>query len=336
MSSKNKVVALGEMMLRLTPPGHRRLAQARQLDTHVAGAEANVVLSLAQFGVPTSFITRLPESALGDVCLQELRAFGVETGHVLRGGDRLGLYFTEAGAAQRASTVVYDRRHSAFSEIKPGDFPWDEIFRDAGWFHFSGITPGLSDSTAETALMAVQRAKALGLTVSFDTNFRAKLWSRDRAREVLDCLMPFVDICLGLEPLVEIGSSSTGHPPRETFLDGATQLHKKYPHLRGIALSLRQEHSSSHNGWSALYLHEGKPYWSREYEIHVVERIGAGDAFTAGLLYAMTQSLSPQETIEFAAAAGCLKHSIPGDFNRVTAAEVAEVARGTMTRRIQR
>jgi len=338
-----KVVTFGEVMLRLTTPGHLRLSQTSLLEMTFGGGEANVAVSLAQFGEEATFVTRLPKTDVADACLRQLRGLGVETGRVLRGGQRMGIYFLETGASQRASTVTYDRSHSAISEIDPAELKWEEILRGADWFHFTGITPALSDRAAQATLEGARAAKKLGLTVSCDLNFRKKLWSPEKAREVMSGLMDQVDICIGNEEDAEkvfgIGAEGSevtgGKIDHRRYVDVAKKLTDKFK-FKGVAITLRESFSASHNGWSGLYFTGGEASFSRRYDIQIVDRVGGGDSFAAGLIYALGKKKPPQAAIEFAAAASCLKHSIPGDYNMVSLAEVEALLGGDGSGRVQR
>lgn len=330
-------------MLRLAAPGNLRLGQTPVLEMTFGGGEANVAVSLAQFGEETAYVTRLPRNDVAEACVQQLRGLGVDTHRILRGGQRMGLYFLETGASQRASTVTYDRAHSAISEIDPAELNWDEIFRGADWFHFTGITPALSDRAAQATLDAAQAAKKRGLTVSCDLNFRKKLWSPEKARKVMSGLMEKVDICIGNEEDAEKvfgiqaeGAEVTGGKiDHKRYVDVAKKLTDQFG-FKGVAITLRESLSASHNGWSGLYFSGGEAFFSRRYEIQIVDRIGGGDAFAAGLIYALGKKKSPSAAIEFAVAASCLKHSISGDYNLVGLAEVEALLAGDGSGRVQR
>jgi 2-dehydro-3-deoxygluconokinase len=307
------------------------------------GGEANVAVSLAQFGDETSFVTRLPKNDLAEACIQRVRGLGVETKFIQRGGDRMGIYFLETGASQRASTVTYDRAHSAISEIVPADIPWDKILKGADWFHFTGITPALSDAAAQASLEGARAAKKLGLTVSCDLNFRKKLWTSEKAGKVMGTIMEFVDICIANEEDAEkvFGIKASGTEVTEGKIDHGryVQVAKKLTErfkFKGVAITLRESFSASHNGWSALYFTGGKEHFSRRYDIQIVDRVGGGDSFAAGLIYALGQKQSPQDAIQFAAAASCLKHTISGDFNLVRLSEVEALLAGDGSGRVQR
>ncbi len=330
-------------MLRLATPGHLRLNQTSVLEMTFGGGEANVTVSLALYGHESTFVTRLPKNDLAEACLQKLRGFGVETRFVLRGGERLGIYFLESGASQRASTVTYDRAHSAISEIAPAELDWDLILEGADWFHFTGITPALSDAAAQATLEGARAAENRGLTVSCDLNFRKKLWSSEKAGRVMSGLMEHVDICIANEEDAEkvFGIKASGAEVTEgkidhgRYVDVATRLTEKFG-FRGVAITLRESFSASHNGWSGLYFTAGQGHFSRDYDLQIVDRVGGGDSFAAGLIHALVQKKAPQEAIEFAVAASCLKHSISGDFNLVRLSEVEALLAGDGSGRVQR
>jgi 2-dehydro-3-deoxygluconokinase len=338
-----KIVTFGEIMLRLATPGFLRLNQSPVLEMTFGGGEANVAVSLALLGDEAAFVTRLPKNDVAEAAIQKLRGLGVETGTILRGGERLGIYFLESGASQRASTVTYDRAHSAISEINPAELHWEEILQGADWFHFTGITPALSDAAAQASLEGARAAKQLGLTVSCDLNFRKKLWSTAKAGQVMSGLMEFVDICIANEEDAEkvfgIKASGTevteGKIDHSRYIEVATQLTERFK-FKGVAITLRESFSASHNGWSGLYYTAGKACFSRRYDVQIVDRVGGGDSFAAGLIYALGKKKSPQDAIEFAVAASCLKHSISGDFNLVKLSEVEALLAGDGSGRVQR
>jgi 2-dehydro-3-deoxygluconokinase len=340
-----KVVTFGEIMLRLAPPGFERFLQNSQFVATFGGAEANVAVALASFGVPASFVTVLPANPIAGAAVAELRRFAVDTSQIVRAPGRLGVYYLEAGANQRPSRIVYDRDHSAIALAKPGDISWQNVFESAAWFHISGITPALSSSAADLALESVRAARGAGLTVSCDLNYRKNLWKWGRpAHQVMPELVKYADVlianeedvqtALALEAEVDVQS---GQLDRRQYEKLAGQVLSIYPNLRAIAITLRESLSASHNGWSAC-LHDGKQFLtSRRYEItHIVDRVGAGDCFAAGLIYGMLSELASQETLEFAVAASCLKHSIPGDFGRVSVAEVKALVKEGGSGRVQR
>jgi 2-dehydro-3-deoxygluconokinase len=340
-----KVVTFGEIMLRMAPPGFERFLQTPHFIATFGGAEANVAVALASFGLPASFVTVLPANPIADAAVAELRRFGVDTSQIVRAAGRLGVYYLEAGANQRPSRIVYDRDHSAMTLAEPGDITWTGVLEGASWFHISGITPALSASAADLALESVGQAHAAGLMVSCDLNYRKNLWKWGKtAREVLPELVKFTDVLianeedvqvsLGLEVEVDVRS---GELDRGQYEKLAGRVLSAYPNLRAIAITLRESVSASHNGWSAC-LHDGQHFLtSRRYDItHIVDRVGAGDCFAAGLIYGMLTGLANQEKLEFAVAASCLKHSIPGDFSRLSVAEVNALLREGGSGRVQR
>jgi len=348
---KKAVVTFGEVMMRLSPPGFRRFAQAGTFEVTYGGGEANVAVSLAAFGLPARFVTRLPQNDLGDACESFLLSNRVDTGSIVRGGDRLGIYFLETGAAQRGSRVIYDRAGSAFADIQPGMVDWDAAFRDASWFHWTGITPAVSRGAAETLLEGLRHADRYGLTISCDLNFRSKLWNWGRtAAEVMPELVNFCDVIIGNEEdaarVFDIhapGSDITGGSVDGQSYQAVTeQLRRRFPRARAAAVTLRSSHSASSNSWSAVLDYSGVFYQAPLYRIEpIVDRVGGGDAFCGGLIYGMqTGELSTQggvqEVLDFATAASCLKHSIPGDVNRVSADEVERLMGGDASGRVRR
>jgi 2-dehydro-3-deoxygluconokinase len=338
-----KAVTFGEVMLRLATPGHLRLTQTPVLEMSFGGGEANVAVSLALLGEEAVFVTRLPKNDVAEACVQTLRGLGVDTRSILRGGERMGLYFLETGASQRASTVTYDRAHSAISGIDPADLNWEAILQGADWFHFTGITPALSDQAARATLEGAHAARRLGLTVSCDLNYRKKLWSPSKAGQVMAGLMEHVDLCIANEEDAEkvfgikaAGAEVTGGKiDHGRYVEVAGQLTERFK-FKGVAITLRESFSASHNGWSGLYFTGGKAHFSRRYDLQVVDRVGGGDSFAAGLIYALGKKKGPQEAIEFAVAASCLKHSISGDFNLVHLSEVEGLLGGDGSGRVQR
>jgi 2-dehydro-3-deoxygluconokinase len=340
-----RVVTFGEIMLRLAPPGFERFLQTPRFVASFGGAEANVAVALASFGTDAAFVTVLPTNPIADAAVAELRRFGVDTSPILRAPGRLGVYYLEAGANQRPSRIVYDRDYSSMALAKPGDIPWPRVLEGAAWFHISGITPALSSSAADLALAAVRQAQSAGLVVSCDLNYRKNLWKWGQpAREVMPELVKFtnvlianeedVQVALGIQAEVDVQS---GQLDRQQYEMLAARVLSTYPNLQAIAITLRESFSASHNGWSAC-LHDGQKFLtSRRYEItHIVDRVGAGDCFAAGLIHGMLNGLPAQESLEFAVAASCLKHSIPGDFSRVTAAEVSALLKEGGSGRVQR
>jgi 2-dehydro-3-deoxygluconokinase len=340
------IATFGEIMLRLTPPGFERFLQSPQFTATWGGGEANVAVSVAQFGAKSRYITVLPPAnPIAEAFLGELRRFGVDAEQVIRAPGRLGIYFVEAGANQRPSKVVYDREYSAIALAKPGSVDWQKALESVSWFHTTGITPAISEGAAKLAIEAVKAAHDLGATVSVDLNFRKNLWKWGKqAHEVMPELMQYVDVCIANEEdcqkclslHVDIDVES-GELERELYNELADRVLTTYPNLRTVAVTLRESKSASHNAWSAC-LHNRKEFLlSRRYEItHIVDRVGGGDSFAAGLIYGLTQFPSDQEALEFAVAASCLKHSIPGDFNRFSAAEVQDLVNGGGSGRVQR
>ncbi|MGH7696396.1 MAG: PfkB family carbohydrate kinase [Gemmatimonadaceae bacterium] len=335
-----RVVTLGEIMLRLKAPGFERLFQSPRLDATFGGAEANVAVSLAQLGVDARFVSAVPANAIGDACVAELRRFGVDTSAIRRQGERLGVYFLENGANQRASKVTYDRSGSAMALAKPNDFAWDSIFADADWFHVSGVTPAISAQAAEIALAAAGAARAKGLTVSCDYNYRKNLWRYGKsAPEVMPSLVALADVGIANEEDCQkaLGIEADDVTPGEKFRVLATRVLEAFPNLERQAITLRQSHSANRNSWSAVLATRSGFIRSKSYDIDdIVDRVGAGDAFAAGLIYGLRTFKDDQRALEFATAASCLKHSISGDFNRVTLAEVEALMQGEASGRVQR
>ncbi len=342
-----KVVTFGEIMMRLSPPGFLRFGQARSFDVIYGGGEANVAVSLANFGVPVEYITRLPNNDLGDACLQFLRQYGVGVDKIVRGGDRLGLYFMEMGAVQRASAVIYDRANSAFATIQRGMVDWKGAFADADWFHWTGITPAISAGAADVCLEGAQTAKEMGLTVSCDLNYRAKLWKWGKtASEVMSELVRYCDVAIGNEEDADkvfgIKAPETdvtaGKVAADKYRYVCEELAKRFPNLKTVAITLRGSISASHNTWSGVLWDQGEFYIGPTYDItHIVDRVGTGDAFMGGLIYGLrTYGNDRQRALDFAVAASCLKHSIFGDFNRVTVAEVEKLMGGDVSGRVSR
>lgn len=342
-----KVVTFGEIMLRLSPPGFQRLGHAAVFEAAFGGGEANVAASLAGYGVETEFVTRLPQNDLGHACLAFLRARGVGTSHVLRGGERLGIYFLETGAAQRGSKVVYDRAGSAFATIGPGLVDWRAAFDGADWFHWTGITPAVSQGAAEACLEAAQLARQMGLTVSCDLNYRKNLWKWGKAPgDVMPAIVALCDAAVGNEEDAEKvfgiqapGADITaGQLEAEGYRLVAEELARRFPALKHVAITLRSSHSASHNTWSGVLWSEGEFRSGPSYEIvPIVDRVGGGDAFCAGLIYGLgTRPADPAYALRFAVAASCLKHSIPGDFNAVSVPEVERLMAGDASGRVSR
>lgn len=338
-----KVVTFGEIMLRLSTVSHRRILQANGFEATYAGGEANVAVSLARLGLESRYITKLPCNLLGEGAICLLRGYGVDTNFISRGGERIGIYFIEHGASQRASRIIYDRARSAIAEASPHDFNWDDIFKDALWFHFSGITPALGKKAAEITREALAAARRKNITISCDLNFRKNLWSPEEANRVMSELMHYVDICIGNEEdaFCTFGIKSDGSDITKGVLNDnsyqktAEMLMDKFK-FKIVATSLRESYSASLNGWSGMVYDGNRIYKSRHYDIHIVDRVGSGDAFAAGLIYSILKGSDMQDCVNFAAAASCLKHSIPGDFNLVTFQEVESLKEGDASGRVQR
>lgn len=338
------VVTFGEIMLRLKPPHVLRLGQSPDLEATFGGGEANVAVSLARFGHHARFVSAIPANPVGDWCVQSLRGHGVDVGHLLRRGERLGIYFLEAGASQRASTVTYDRAGSAISQVGPGQIDWSTTLTGATWFHTTGITPALSASCAAATAEALRAAKAAGCRTSLDLNYRKKLWSKAKAQEVMSGLMGQVDIVIANEEDCEsvfgIRAGGTavasGHLERERYLDVAGQMLTRFPAVQQVAITLRESLSASRNGWSGVLIDRQGHAFARRYELDVVDRVGGGDSFAAGLIHALGSGLPRQPAIEWAVAASALKHSIVGDLNLVSTAEVEALVGGDGSGRVQR
>jgi 2-dehydro-3-deoxygluconokinase len=339
-------VTFGEIMLRLAPPGFERFLQTPQFVATFGGGEANVAVALASFGLPAAYVTVLPDKhPIADAAIAELRRAGVDTSRIVRGKGRVGIYYLEAGANQRASKVVYDRGQSAIALAKPGDIDWDRAFQDAGWFHITGITPAISGSAADLALESVRRAREKGLTVSCDLNYRKNLWKWGKpAVEVMRELVKFVDVVianeedvqmtLGIQAAVDVDSGSLDSAQYQKL---TAKVLDEYPNLKAIAITLRESKSASHNGWSACLNDRQAFLVSRHYDItHIVDRVGGGDSFAGGLIYGFLQLPTHQDALEFAVAASCLKHSVPGDFNRTTVDEVNALLKSGGSGRVQR
>lgn len=341
-----KIVTFGEIMLRLAPPGFQRFTQARSLEATYGGGEANVAVSLANYGETVEFVTRLPKNDLGDACLASLRGLGVGTAHIARGGDRIGIYFLETGAAQRGSKVIYDRAGSSFATIQPETIDWPAVFADADWFHWTGITPAVSQGAAETCREAIAAARQFGLTVSTDLNFRAKLWKWGKpAGEVMGELVGMCDLALGNEEDADKvfgikapeSDVTAGKVDADHYRFVCEELARKFPSLQTVAITLRGSLSASHNTWSGVLWSKGDFFTAPTYDIlPIVDRVGGGDSFMGGLIHGLRKYGDPQQALDFAAAAACLKHSIPGDFNAVSAAEVETLMGGDASGRVSR
>ena len=338
-----RVVTFGEIMLRLAPNGYYRFFQNDQMQATFGGGEANVAVSLANFGLDSVYVTKLPTHAIGQAAVDSLRHFGVDTSKIVRGGDRVGIYFLEKGASQRGSVCIYDRAHSAIAESKSSDFDWDDIFDGADWFHFTGITPALGSHMIDICLEACKAAKARGIKISCDLNYRAKLWTRAAACDAMIKLCHYVDVCIANEEdakdVFGIEAENTdiygGSLNYEGYKSVAKQLADKFD-FQKVAITLRSSISASDNDWAGM-LYDGQDYYfSNSYSLHIVDRVGGGDSFGAGLIYSILSGKDSQSTIDFAVAASALKHSIEGDFNRVSVAEVEKLAGGDASGRVQR
>lgn len=342
-----KVVTFGEIMMRLSPPGHLRFRQARSFDVIYGGGEANVAVSLANYGIPVDYVTRLPKNDIGEACMRFVREQGVGVDKIVWGGDRLGIYFLEMGAVSRSSKVIYDRADSALATIQPGMVDWEKVFSDAHWFHWTGITPAISKGAAEVCLEAVQTARQMGLTVSCDLNYRSKLWKWGKTPgEVMPDLVQHCDIAIGNE---EDAARVFGiHAPDTDVTSGTLdagkyrfvceELVRRFPSLKTVAITLRGSISASHNTWSAVLWDAGKVYVAPTFDItHIVDRVGGGDSFMGGLIYGLlTYGDDRQSGLNFATAASCLKHTVFGDFNMVTIAEVTKLMGGDVSGRVSR
>lgn len=338
-----KVITFGEIMLRLAPEGYTRFVQAESYGATYGGGEANVCVSLANYGLETGFVTKLPAHEIGQAAVNSLRRYGVDTSHIVRGGDRVGIYFLEKGASQRPSKVVYDRAGSSISQAQTSDFNWNEIFEGVDWFHFTGITPALGDNVTEICMEAVKAAKERNITVSCDLNYRNKLWSKEKAGQVMGDLCQYVDVCIANEEdasdVFGIKAAdtdvTTGKVNHEGYKEVAKQLVDRFGFSK-VAITLRESISANDNNWAAM-LYDGTGYYfSKKYLMHIVDRVGGGDSFGGGLIYACLNGFDAQSTIEFAVAASCLKHSIEGDFNQVSVDEVLKLAKGDGSGRVQR
>ncbi len=341
-----KTVTFGEIMLRLATPGHLRFVQTGTYEATYGGGEANVAVALAGFGLESYFVTRLPEHELGQSAVNTVRGYGVKTDYIARGGDRVGIYFLETGASQRASKVIYDRAGSAVTQMRPEMVDWDAVFEGADWFHWTGITPALGGNAQDCLKVACDAARNAGATISCDLNFRKKLWTEKQAQDVMNPLMEYVDVCIANEEDVE---KSLGFKAGKTNVESAEldeagygelakSIRKKYD-FKTVAITLRESFSASRNGWSAMLHDDGDcadPVRSNRYDIQIVDRVGGGDSFASGLIYGLLKFESAKEALEFAVAASCLKHSIPGDLNLVSPEEVLKLTQGGGSGRVDR
>ncbi len=343
IKASKKVVTMGEIMLRLSTPANTRFVQANQFDIIFGGGEANVAVSAANYGLPATFVTKLPANPIGQAALNSLRRYGVDTTHIARGGERIGIYYSETGASMRGSSVVYDRAHSAIAEASVSDFDFDAIFEDAAWFHWSGITPAISDASALVLEAALKAAKKHDVIVSVDLNFRKKLWTSEKAISVMKPLMKYVDVCigneedaelcLGFKPDADVNAGKTDAAGYE----GIFKAMKKEFGFKYVVSTLRESFSATFNGWKALIYDGEEFYQSKRYELNpIVDRVGGGDSFAGGLIYGMITKATQGEALEFAVAASALKHTINGDYNLVTVDEVEKLAGGDASGRVAR
>lgn len=344
---KNSVVTFGEVMLRLATPGNLRFDQCDTLSSTFGGGEANVAVSLANYGIPVSFVSRLPENDIADSCIKELKGLGVDTSQILREGERMGIYFLEAGAVSRASKVIYDRANSALSEVSPGMIDWDRVFDKATWFHWTGITPAVSESAAATCKEAIEVANRKGIIVSTDLNYRKNLWNYGKtAREIMPGLVAGCDVILGNEEDAAMALDiqpdgvdvTKGHVDAEAYLSVSQKLMEQFPRCIKVITTLRGSISANHNTWSGVLYDGDKLYKAPDYDItHIVDRVGGGDSFMGGLIYGLlTYKEDMQSALNFAVAASCLKHTIYGDYNRVSVAEVEKLMGGDTSGRVSR
>ena len=338
-----KVVTLGEIMLRLSTPDYKRFVQSDSFDVTYGGGEANVAAALCNYGLNGTFITKVPENAIGQSAVNHLRRYGVDTQYIVRGGKRLGIYFLETGASMRASQVIYDRAGASIADADAGEFDFDKIFEGADWFHTTGITPALSDKSAALTEAALKAAKSKGITTSIDLNYRKKLWTKEKAREVMTRLCEYVDVCIGNE---EDADTTLGFKAKDTdvtkgelnlegFKDVFRQMKEKFG-FKYIASSLRESHSASDNGWSALVYDGSEFYHTRKYEVRIIDRVGSGDSFASGFIYGLVTGMPMKDAAEFGVAASALKHTIPGDLNHATLTEVLDLMKGDASGRVQR
>ncbi len=340
-----RVVTFGELMLRLQPYNYERFVQASSVEFSFGGGEANVAVSLANYGLDSVYVTKLPAHSIGQAAVNSLRRYGVDTSKIVRGGDRVGIYYNEKGASQRGSVCIYDRAGSAIQKASASDFDWDSIFEGADWFHFTGITPALGENLVEICKEACRVAKSKGIKISCDLNYRGKLWTRQQAREAMSELCQYVDVCISNEEdakdVFGIEAEATdiyaGEINHEGYKSVAKQLADRFG-FEMVAITLRESHSAFDNGWSAMLYNATEDIYcfSKKYELHIIDRVGGGDSFGGGLIYSILNGKSTQEAVEFAVAASALKHSIGGDYNMVTVAEVEKLAGGNATGRIER
>lgn len=338
-----KVITFGELMLRLAPEGYYRFVQADTYGATYGGGEANVAVSLANYGLDVSFVTKMPKHEIGQAGVNSLKKCGVDTSKIVRGGNRVGIYFLEKGASQRPSKVIYDRAYSAIATAKRDDFDWDKILQDVEWFHFTGITPALGENVTEICLDALKTCREKGITVSCDLNYRKNLWSKEQAKQTMTKLAEYIDVCIANEEdsadVFGIKATNTDITSGKLHYDGykdvAKQLFDKFG-FKKIAITLRGSISANDNNWAAMFFDGENYYFSKNYLIHIVDRVGGGDSFGGGFIYSLMNDFSPQDAIEFAVAASCLKHTIEGDFNLVSVDEVLKLAQGDGSGRVQR
>ena len=342
-STMGKIVTLGEIMLRLSTPGNYRFIQSDRFDVVYGGGEANVAVSCANYGHDAYYVTKLPKHEIGQSAVNALRRYGVKTDYIVRGGDRVGIYYLETGASMRPSKVIYDRAHSAIAEAEPEEFDFDTIMEGADWFHWSGITPAISDKAAELTRLACEAAKRHGVTVSVDLNFRKKLWTKEKAQSVMRPLMKYVDVCIGNEEDAEL---CLGFKPDADIEKGKTDAEGYKDIFRGmvnefgfkyVVSTLRESYSATYNGWKAMIYNGKEFYTSRHYDVNpIIDRVGGGDSFSGGIIHGLLTKANQEEALEFAVAASALKHTINGDFNLVSAEEVETLMGGDASGRVQR
>ncbi len=338
-----KVVTLGEIMLRLSTPGNTRFVQSDSFDVVYGGGEANVAVSCANYGLEAYFVSKLPKHEIGQSAVNALRKFGVKTDYILRGGDRVGIYYLETGASMRPSKVIYDRAHSSIAEANAGEFDFDAIMKGADWFHWSGITPAISDQAAEITKKACEAAKRQGVMVSVDLNFRKKLWTKEKAQSIMKPLMQYVDVCIGNEEDAELclgfkpdADVNAGHTDAEGYKGIFQQMMKEFG-FKYVISTLRESFSATHNGWKAMIYNGKEFYTSKRYDINpIIDRVGGGDSFSGGVIYGLLTKATQGEALEFAVAASALKHTINGDFNMVSVEEVETLSGGDASGRVQR
>ena len=338
-----KIVTFGELMLRLAPEGYLRFVQSDKLEATFGGAEANVAVSLANYGMDAAFVSKLPEHEIGQAAVNSLRKFGVDTSKIVRGGARVGIYYCEKGASQRPSKVIYDRAGSSIACAEKTYFEWSGILDGVNWFHFTGITPALSDEVADITLDALKACKERAITVSCDLNFRKKLWSKEKAGKVMGELMSYVDYCIANEEdakdVFGIEADNTditsGKLDKNGYISVAKKLTERFG-FKGVAITLRESLSANDNNWSGMLYTGNTAYFSKKYAMHIVDRVGGGDSFGGGLIYSLANGYEPQKAIEFAIAASCLKHSVEGDYNMMSVKEVETLAGGDASGRVQR